>query len=345
MKKNLLISLLLINILFLNTMALNDIDESKLDKILMNKTLLELENLSKESLTLKDFESIYDINGMENIVLLTFKEGGYTFVNKEDGQIIMYVPSTYDIPFTNVSSNSKKIFGGPYTYLIKNDKNEIIHLETNNIVDKNEIDFNINSKVNKNNAERLLDNYQSLIITPQAYTGLTESRFSNYNSTSWRNYDGTCGTYATSILIAYLDDYVNDKYIPSSIRTRSSTIPGSLITTLKPLIDGRTNYTGTVPYDLYMGSTQFFSNYGISVVHDYGLTTFSTAKTVINSGRPIAIGLLTILGSPYNDHWVTAYQYEDGTLLNDYYKVVDNHGNYKAIISVGWTSGFYKITG
>ena len=107
-------------------MALNHNDESKLDKILINKTLLELENLSTESLTLKNCEIIYDINGMENIALLTFKEGGYTFVNKEDGQIIMYLPFTNDIPFTNGSSNSKKIFGGPYTYLIKNDKNEII---------------------------------------------------------------------------------------------------------------------------------------------------------------------------------------------------------------------------
>jgi len=345
MRKFIVICFLILNLNFINTNAISSsIFNVSKDEIIY-KTLNELIRIGNENLTFKSYESIYSINGDKNIALITFNEGGFTFVNETNNQIIVYIPTISETPYEGVDSSYKKIFGGPYAYFVETVDNKIINLETSKVVDNNDIDFDINEKVNSNIIKTLIKESQKSTISPLAYVGMTESRFSRYNSSSWINYDGTCGTYATAIMLAYLDDYINDKYIPSAIRSRNSALPGSLISTLKPLIDGRTNYTGTYPDDLYMGTLQFFSDNGISVVHDFGGSTFSTAKTVINSGRPIAIGLLTILGSSYGDHWVTAYQYEDGSLLNDYYKVVDNHGNYIAIISVGWTNGFYKITG
>lgn len=310
---------------------------------LISNSILEASRLSKSNLSLYSIELIFDIENSQKIAYLKFVEGGYSFVDLENGQLILFVPDSVDYPYQNYDNSYKKIFGGPFSYLVESPSNQLLDAESNSIINPERLNLNIYSIVKNNNAENLLFSNNNKSSNLRSYTGISETRFTRYNN--WINHNSTCGTYATAILLAYLDDYVNNKYVPASVRTQNSTSPGTLINVLTPLIDGRTNYTGTYPDDLYMGTRQYFINYGISYVHDFGGSTFSTAKTVINSGRPIVIGLLQALGSSYGNHWVTAYQYEDGSLLNDYYKVIDNHGNYHAIISVGWTYGFYKITG
>lgn len=52
--------------------------------------------------------------------------------------------------------------------------------------------------------------------------------------------------------------------------------------------------------------------------------------------RPVIVGTLAMQGSSYGDHWVVAYQYNDGQSL---YKCIDNHGRQAATINVSWTSG------
>lgn len=326
--------------------------------LLVKQAETEIENLEGIDIQVMQYELVYDIFENPSFIYIIFADGGYTMVSALNGRIIMYVLESGSLPYKNVEDKVKKYFGGPYMFLSEFDIDHFKDEHLNSIVRKEVIinsitdDYLIkSSEFNRIDSNRPIESEQ-LSLSLTSWIGISETRFLRYNSGLWINNgqhgypgNGICGTIATAILMAYLDDYVNDKYIPSSIRVRSSTSPGTLITTLAPLIDGATNYTGTYPSDLYVGSSNYFLNNSVSVIHNFGSTTFSTAKTVINSGRPIAIGLLSALGSSYGNHWVTAYQYEDGSYLNDYYKVIDNWGNYKATISVGWTFGFYKISG
>lgn len=110
------------------------------------------------------------------------------------------------------------------------------------------------------------------------------------------------------------------------------------------------NPSGTFPGDLYKGINTFIHQYAYSLFTTHypvksDLTTFSTAKTVINRNRPILIGLLDLYGSTYGNHWIVAYQYLDETgTANDMYKCVDLWGDYDANVHVSWSQGYVYLT-
>ncbi|NBK97301.1 MAG: hypothetical protein EOM50_04685 [Erysipelotrichia bacterium] len=47
----------------------------------------------------------------------------------------------------------------------------------------------------------------------------------------------------------------------------------------------------------------------------------------------------TSAGSTYGNHWVLAYQVREDSVGKGWYKCVDNHGRYNAIIQASWTAG------
>lgn len=190
-----------------------------------------------------------------------------------------------------------------------------------------------------------LDN--SMNTTAVSFQGLLSSRFSRYKD--WiNNYNpGRCGTYAAGTMLAYCDDYIDDAFVPSSIRTRNSTSSGSLLTKLYTYID-QPNPNGTISTQVAKGVSQFLAN-DAKILSKYsayyGLAgTWSMAKTIINRGYPITIGMANSLGSTYGNHWVLVYQfYDSGSSSTSYYRCVDNHGSYTAVINVSWTIGYAYI--
>ena len=55
------------------------------------------------------------------------------------------------------------------------------------------------------------------------------------------------------------------------------------------------------------------------------------------------VGILKILGSPYGNHWVTAYAYYESVSGERFYKVHDNWGDYQRIIPASWGNGTVSL--
>lgn len=185
-------------------------------------------------------------------------------------------------------------------------------------------------------------------------TTIPQSRMSTYSGGYWNNttnnypypsysQNGICGTISSAVMLAYYDDYVNNNYVPASIRTQYSSSPGSLITTLYSYIDAL-HPNGTLPSHLNAGIYNFLSNHSyVSTGHQSFYSsgaTWVTAKNEINAGYPLCIGLVEVLGSTYGNHWVVAYQYLDtGNISTRMYKCVDVIGSYTAAVYVCWSVG------
>jgi len=163
---------------------------------------------------------------------------------------------------------------------------------------------------------------------------------------------GICGTLSATALLAYYDDNVDDGYIPNSIRTRYSVHPGTnssqyaLVFSLYQFIDK--NRVGTMPWQVSDGINNWrainstnsnYDNRAISTV----LASPATITSKIDSGRPILVGLLTMLGSSYKDHWVLSYQYRIYHPEWIEYRVVDNHGQHAAVINSTWAMGTVRL--
>ena len=183
-------------------------------------------------------------------------------------------------------------------------------------------------------------------MTTYAY-GMWVNNTTNYPTSSGYPSAGICGTISAAGLMAYYDDYVYDSYVPSSLRIRFSSNPGTLITTLYSYIDALCP-SGTVYTDVRNGINSYLASIGYYGAGHYaigGTTTWTKAKSEISSGYPLCIGLLSALGSTYGNHWVLAYQYLDsGSSYTSYYKVVDNHGSASAVVSVNWTLGYVCVS-
>lgn len=320
------------------------------DLLMAEEVVTKAEYINAQKLEFDDYDVLYDINNRPSFLLIELKCGGYIIASRNNG-VISEMSLTSNSPYKSMTGE-KLYYYGPMNY-------------TNFSIDSI-------SKVNSKKVNMLrqkTDHFLSLkddaptvdtkaIDIPDyvQWTGIDESRFRRYNSGMWindsNNYpessgysdDGICGTITSAIMLAYYDDYKNDNTVPSNIRTRSSSSPGKLITSLHQYIDeGR---DGTLPYHLSNGINDFFDEYSSQSPYNavYGLsTTFSTAKSRINSGEPICIGLLYMLGFS-SDHWVVCYQYFDGSgAQEDYYKCINTWGDYTFGVKVSWTAGYAAL--
>lgn len=331
--KMILVSLLALSITSISVNANDTDDENKLTQI-VKEVMLQNENTEVE---IERIEDLYDINGELNYKLIVFVNGGYAITNRYG------YPSEYSlkddsvIPYGDMTVESKKIYAGPGNYY-----NNIIvkkNMEVNNITEKD--GFNISERFQEINNE--MANKKPILSSTRAanvWVQLPAERFSRYR---WINTDNTCGSYATAIALAYYQDYVSTAYVPSSLRTKNSTSPGSLITTLKKYIE--TGY-GTLPGNVANGVRSFFSAYNTgqyAQFYDWG-TWDRVVDKVGNQSRPLMVGLTSIAGSPYGNHWVTVYGYMENSSGKGYYRCNDNHGNTNKSIEASWTCGSVWIS-
>ncbi len=298
--------------------------------------------LTNSNVTIKKVIQLYDVNGEPNYVLAVFNEGGYTIVTSQNAIISecnLHTGNSY--PYKDYI-DSGLIYAGPGNYVVEKN-NQHIDSKSGKSVDLNVtdelIEKNDNMLSKEQNKEQSLQaslttssSISATATSATTWTGISSSRFVRY--ATWTNTDNTCGTYATAVMLAYLDDYIDDTFVPSSVRTRSSTSAGTLITKLKSFIgdDG----SGTYPSDLNYGIGDFMDYYSLSHIQSSSelILVDTWAKDSIDKGWPAVLGIVSILGSPYGNHWVTAYSYS-----GEYYQAHDNWGDYAAIINNDWTTG------
>lgn len=160
---------------------------------------------------------LYDINGEPNYVLAVFNEGGYAIVTSQDAIVSEYSLHTGGLYPYKDYINSGLIYAGSGNYIVEKN-NQHIDCKTHKSFDLHVTDELIEKNDNMLNKKTLSSNRQST-TSASTWTGIASSRFSRY--ANWKNTDGTCGTYASAVMLAYLDDYIGDTFVPSSVRTRN----------------------------------------------------------------------------------------------------------------------------
>lgn len=315
------------------------------------KVEAQISKLTEGNLDIVNTYPLYDINNEYSYDLYEFSNG-YAVATHTNGyisELMLDCPN----PYVDVLQH-KLYYMGPYNYLYEEDS---LLKDVNSKECLNMTGEEMNEDFNMKNEDYIqqIKNINSEILTKKVspietygdnkWHGTAASRFSRYKN--WKNTNNTCGPHAAAVILAYSDDYINDKIVPSNIRKRNSTSAGTLI---KKLIQNTTNATSTRPVNVSNGMWSIISiNAGFDYTSGYQSvgTTWSKAVSMIKSYRGcVGIGLLSALGSPkkYGNHWVVAYQYKENSSNKGYFKCHDNHGSYTAVIEASWTCGLVWIS-
>lgn len=173
------------------------------------------------------------------------------------------------------------------------------------------------------------------------WVGIPAERFKPYKN--WKTPSGyLCGTYAAAVLLAYYQDYLDDKIIPNALRKKNQYQAPALIEMLRILI--QPHGLPTFSLQVAHGLSKFFGHFNIPY---RGRMTviggWSRATKRIRQGKPVIIGILAPLGSTYGNHWVTAYAYLETSGGKRYFRVHDNWGNYDKVIPARWVNGTVSL--
>lgn len=304
-----------------------------------------IERLEGKQLMIEETFALYVTDYMPSLCLISFDPIGYAIVVEESGKVLQY-----DV---NHSSPIKEtvgkipVYAGPYNclYLSKDELEE--HRGLNLSQELKEINHNaIHAAIDRSMTSY---SWQGNITSAQMqrYSGSGSSSDMWINNTN--NYPapypsrGICGTIASAGMLAYYDDYVNNDYVPAAIRTQNSLSPGSLISTLYNYIDAGL-LIGTFPYNLESGIDAFISYHSVSPylsdsIYGWG-NGGTTAKNKILAERPVCVS--TLSEPAYGNHWLLAYKYSSNS-DGDFYRCVDNHGSYTAVISMSYVTSYVYI--
>lgn len=171
--------------------------------------------------------------------------------------------------------------------------------------------------------------------------GLPEERFKAYRY--WRTPEGyLCGTYASSVLLAYYQDYIDETIIPTFIRQKKTTDVKTLAAFLQLFI--QRHGLPTIAPQVAHGLSRFFS-YNSKNIRGRATMIGGWQRAIkrINQGKPVIIGINQFLGSTYGNHWVVAYAYMETAAGERYFKVHDNWGGYQVQIPAKWVNGTVSL--
>ncbi|MDT2673142.1 hypothetical protein [Enterococcus dongliensis] len=151
-----------------------------------------------------------------------------------------------------------------------------------------------------------------------------------------------CGTYASSVLLAYWQDQLDEQCSVNQLREKNSSQNDALIRTLQAFLQP-IDYP-TVPIQISLGLNRFFRRYHIPY-RARATTVGSWQRTTkrIAAGEPVMIGLLQILGSKYKNHWVVAHGFMETSDGQRFYKIHDNWGKSAAIVPAKWVNGTISL--
>lgn len=173
------------------------------------------------------------------------------------------------------------------------------------------------------------------------WVGLEEERFMRYRN--WRTTKGyLCGTTASGVLLAYYQDYLDEKMVPSFLRRKNSANGKVLLAFLQVLIQPVD--LPTLAPQVSHGLTRYFDHFDLPY---RGRATMAggwyRAVKRIQAGKPVVLGLMRAKGSTYGNHWVTAYAFKETSDGKRYFKVHDNWGKYNQVIPAQWVSGTVSL--
>ena len=159
----------------------------------------------------------------------------------------------------------------------------------------------------------------------------------------WKTPQGfLCGTYASSVLLAYWQDQLDPQALPSGLRERHSRENDGLIHALQPLLQP-VDFP-TLPLQISIGLNRFFRRYRIPYrARGTAVGSWQRVTKRIAAGEPVMIGLLQMFGSSYKNHWVVAHGFMETADGERFYKIHDNWGQSEAVIPAEWGNGTISL--
>lgn len=167
------------------------------------------------------------------------------------------------------------------------------------------------------------------------------SSFETYRE--WKTPRGyLCGTYASSVLLAYWQDQLDEACLPEGLRKKDSRQNDSLIPALQRVLQPID--FPTTPVQISLGLNQFFRRYRIPFRARGTLVgSWQRVTKRIMTGEPVMIGLLQLKGSTYKNHWVVVHGFMETAEGQRFYKIHDNWGDSAAVIPAKWGNGTISL--
>lgn len=151
-----------------------------------------------------------------------------------------------------------------------------------------------------------------------------------------------CGTYASSVLLAYWQDQLAENILPCELRKKASEENEKLIQVLQPLLQPLD--FPTVPLQISTGLNRFFRRYGLAYrARGTAAGSWQRVTKRILNGEPVMLGLLQLRGSSYKNHWVVVHGFMETAAGERFYKIHDNWGNSAAVIPAKWGNGTISL--
>lgn len=245
-------------------------------------------------------------------------------------------------PYPKEKTTEKFFYGGPGVYL-KKVAQGYQHLLSGEVLTLSRVDFftwHLGQKI-----RGVLEVGENLIKknpTPPSnedFIGIAEEDFFPYRKiVTLKGY--LCGSYAATVLLSYLQDHQH-LTLPSTLRKIQEPayekLAQKLIAYLQPMD------IPTVPLQISFGLRRFFHAYHIPVkILTQSFGAKETGRKLLEQQQPFMLGVLWLFGSEYGNHWVTAYGYRVVS-GKTFYKVHDNWGDYRKIISATLGNGLVTV--
>ena len=133
-----------------------------------------------------------------------------------------------------------------------------------------------------------------------------------------------CGTYASSVLLAYWQDQIDVACLPAGLRKKNSKQKEELIRAF--------------------GLNRFFRRYRIPYrARGTMVGSWQRVTKRLLGGEPVMIGLLQLRGSTYKNHWVVVHGFMETSAGDRFYKIHDNWGKSEAVIPAEWGNGTISL--
>lgn len=339
-------------------------------------------NIEQQIYTVKTIDVLYDINNEPTYILAELEPQGYAIFTRTKLWLSEYAVGI-DSPYKK-EVEQYKLYYGPHNYgscnslntarrfsrsLSENNEAEQMIREANERMLENDDIANFKCVQSKDDKSKPSTEPKH---TPEEYNvswiGISEDKMRLYNWGHYPTYSndklnpkGICGTVAATIMLAYSDDYIDNNIVPTIMRTQFSNNPGRLFEAMWYAIDFP-HQNGTLPTHLVSGINGYFNIYEKHYGHHGYVAKFKLLNIdvipQIEQDRVICLGLVSLLGSEYGDHWVAGYAVSDDS---KYYKCIDtwvgytdngdgsftflDSNNYRAVVNANWVAssvGLYK---
>lgn len=334
-----------------------------------------ISNIEQQIYTVTTIDVLYDINKEPTYILAELEPQGYAIFTRTKLWLSEYAVGI-DSPYKK-EAEQYKLYYGPHNYDSCNSLNTTRRF-SRSLSENNEAEQMI-----RDANERMLENDDIANFrgvrskddqskpskepnhTPEEYDvswiGVSEDKMRLYNWGQYPTYTnehlnpkGICGTVASTIMLAYSDDYVDNNIVPTIMRPQFSNTPGRLYEAMWYAIDFP-HQNGTLPTNLAAGINEYFNTYQKHYGHHGYLAYFnllnSSVVLQIKHDRVVCLGLVSLLGSEYGDHWVAGYAVSDDF---KYYKCIDtwvdytknengsftfsDSNNYRAVVNAIWVA-------